>query len=359
MAAQPQRIILVGASAGGLDPLKLVIAGLDATLAAAVMVVLHISPVARSELPAILTRAGRLKAHHAVDGEPIESGAIYVAPPDHHLLVEGRRVHVSKGPRENRFRPSIDAMFRSAAYTVGPHSIGVLLSGALDDGTSGLWSIKHRGGIAIVQNPNEALFDPMPRTAMKHVRVDHAVPAAQIAPLLMRLVAASAPEAPPTSDEEDRRMRVETRIAARGGALESGVLDLGEYTPLTCPECHGSLVMIREPSGDRFRCHTGHAFSASKLLEATTEVTGELIAEVLKGYEEALILIEHMGRDLHKAGQEEGALAYEAKAEELRRRSKEFTEAMMRHEILSDQNIGAERREADVPRQAAKRSASS
>lgn len=141
-------------------------------------------------------------------------------------------------------------------------------------------------------------------------------------------------------------MRVETRIAAKGEALEHGVLDLGDYTPLTCPECHGSLVMIREPSGDRFRCHTGHAFSASTLLQGITESTGEVLGQVLKGYEEALILIEHMGRELRETGQEKIAAEYDAKAEDLRRRSKEFMDAMMRHEILSGENVA---RKSDRP----------
>src|SRR5688572_25460972 len=143
-----QYVVVIGASAGGVESLREVVKGLPADLPAAVFVVLHISPFQPSSLPEILSRSGPLPACHPEDGAKIEAGRIYTAPPDHHLLIERGRVAVAKGPKENRFRPSIDALFRSAAYSYGPKVIGIVLSGALDDGTSGLWSIKRLGGTA-------------------------------------------------------------------------------------------------------------------------------------------------------------------------------------------------------------------
>src|SRR5256885_7605157 len=157
------RIIVLGASAGGVESLKDVLSKLPAKLPAAVCLVLHVPAYQPSSLPEILTKCGKLKAIHPADGAKIKPGFIYVAPPDHHLLIEKDHLAVTKGPKENRFRPSIDALFRSAAYSYGPRAIGIVLSGALDDGTSGLWSVKRLGGIAIIQEPSDARFESMPK----------------------------------------------------------------------------------------------------------------------------------------------------------------------------------------------------
>src|SRR3954447_215104 len=159
------------------------------------------------------------------------------SPPDHHMLVENHRVVVKRGPKENRFRPSIDALFRSAAYNYRADAIGVVLSGALDDGTSGLWTIKRLGGIAIVQQPNDARFESMPLNALEQVNVDYTIPASEIGPLLVRLVAADRSKAP-AERELRRRVGIDLAIAAEGGAFEKGIMDMGELTPFTCPECH-------------------------------------------------------------------------------------------------------------------------
>lgn len=161
---------------------------LPADLLAPVFVVLHIPPFVASSLPAILSKAGPLPAVHPKDGVKIKGGFIYVAPPYHHLLIGNGSMAVKKGPKENRFRPSIDALFRSAAYVYGPRAIVVILSGALDDGTSGLWSIKRLGGIAIVQQPNQARFESMPGSALEYVEVDHNLPSTEIGALLGHLV---------------------------------------------------------------------------------------------------------------------------------------------------------------------------
>ncbi|MDP9364956.1 MAG: chemotaxis protein CheB, partial [Chloroflexota bacterium] len=179
-----RNIVVVGASAGGVEALVNLVRGIPANLPVAVFVVLHVPANATSLLPQILTRAGLLPAAHATDGAPIVHGQIVVAPPDHHLLIERDGIRLSRGPRENRSRPAVDPLFRSAARAFGPRAVGVVLSGSLDDGTSGLAAIKARGGVGIVQDPAEAVFPSMPLSAIEHVAVDHRLPASQIGPLL-------------------------------------------------------------------------------------------------------------------------------------------------------------------------------
>src|SRR5690242_20526198 len=156
-------IIVIGASAGGLEPLKRILGSLPKDIDATVFIVMHINPHFRSHLPSILSAVSSIKVSHPKDGEKIKKAHAYVAPPDHHLLVENDKVHVKKGPRENRFRPSVDTLFRSAAYNYRSRVIGVVLSGLLDDGTSGMWTIKRLGGLCVIQEPSDALYDSMPQ----------------------------------------------------------------------------------------------------------------------------------------------------------------------------------------------------
>ncbi len=181
-------IIVVGASAGGVEALIKLVRGLSKDLQASVFIVLHLPAQGPSVLPNILNHASILNAQHAIDQQKIEMGKIYIAPPDHHLLVEQGLMRVVGGPKENRHRPAIDALFRSAAIAYGAQVVGVVLTGALDDGTAGLLAIKQRNGITIVQDPNDAIYADMPRSALKHVAVDYCVPIVEIGPLLVRLV---------------------------------------------------------------------------------------------------------------------------------------------------------------------------
>src|SRR6266581_9811031 len=180
-------IIVIGASAGGVEALLALTGTLPRDLPAAVFVVLHIPAQSPSALPSILGRAGALKVVHATDGAEIEHGRIYVAPPDHHIFVERGKVRIVRGPKENRHRPAIDPLFRSAAQAYGSRVVGVVLTGALDDGTAGLIALKRRGGIAVVQDPDEALFSGMPLSALANVEVDYRLPLSSIGPLLVRL----------------------------------------------------------------------------------------------------------------------------------------------------------------------------
>ena len=187
-------IIVMGASAGGLPAFNGIIKQLPHDLNAAVFIVWHVSPYSRSMLPEILSRAGKLEVKHPADGESIQPGKIYVARPDRHLLLEAGRVRLTKGPKENRFRPAVDPLFRSAAYAYGARVVGVVLTGALDDGTAGLWAIKDRGGIAVVQDPAEAEQPSMPSSALNNVQVDYCLPLSEIPPLVVTLTQQSVGE---------------------------------------------------------------------------------------------------------------------------------------------------------------------
>jgi two-component system, chemotaxis family, protein-glutamate methylesterase/glutaminase len=211
-------IIVVGASAGGVEALQTLVCGLPFDLPATLFVVVHIPPDSRSALPTILSRAGPLPAVHAVDGEAIRRSCVYIARPDHHLVLDRGYIRVTHGPKENRFRPAIDVLFRSAAYAYGPCVIGVILSGQLDDGTAGLWAVKDRGGLSIVQDPQDTLYSSMSLSAMQHVSADYCLPLAKIAPMLEHLAGQSAAqeEAYPVS----KALEVETGIALEDKALE-------------------------------------------------------------------------------------------------------------------------------------------
>ena len=224
-------IVVIGASAGGVSALKQLVKTLPIDFPASVFIVMHTPPFAPSRLPLILSRAGELEALHPNENEKIEQGKIYVAPPDHHMLLEDDHVIVRKGPKENLFRPSIDALFRSAAYVHGTRVIGVVLTGALDDGTSGLWTIKRMGGIAICQDPEEAAFQEMPRSAMEYVEIDYTAKLADMGAIITRLTAESVKEQIKVPKEELERIALEVKIATSDNAFERGIMDMGEMAP--------------------------------------------------------------------------------------------------------------------------------
>ena len=293
-------IIVVGASGGGLEALQAMVAGLPPDLPAAVFVVWHIGPDSPSLLPAILGRAGPLPAMHPHDQEPITPGRIYVAPPDHHLLVEPGCVRLSRGPKENRFRPAVDPLFRSAAAAYGSRMIGVVLSGALDDGTAGMAAVKQVGGITVVQDPGEALNPGMPQSVLAHVPVDHVAPAAALGPLLS--VIASSPPAEEGVQPVSENINIENQIARQDNPLDSGVMKLGKLSPYTCPECHGTLLQL---SGDgilRFRCHTGHAYTVNSLLAEVNESIEEALWSAVRAIEEQMLLLRDVAQHVRHKG---------------------------------------------------------
>jgi two-component system chemotaxis response regulator CheB len=323
MEPMPQfPVVVIGASAGGVAPLQEVVAALPPGFPGAVFVVLHIPPYSCSHLPQILGQAGPLPAAHPVDGEAIRPGHIYVAPPDHHLLIEGDRVGVKNGPKENRFRPSVDALFRSAAYTCGADVIGVVLSGVLDDGASGLWTVKRRGGVTVVQDPADAEYDSMPRSALEHVDVDHVLPSAGIGALLARLVEERRPAAEVAMNEDEgRQLEVEVKIAAGRHALQLGVTELGQPSPFSCPECQGVLYTLKDGAVTRYRCHTGHAYTAEALLTGLSEDIEAKLYQTLRVMEEGVMLLRRMGARAAQAGDPESSARLLDRMQQVQRQS--------------------------------------
>jgi two-component system chemotaxis response regulator CheB len=335
-----RNIIVIGASAGGFDALKTLISGLPADLDASIFIVWHMSPDLRGILPQVLNRVGGIYAANALDKELIVPNRIYVAPPDHHLLIENGTARVTRGPKENRFRPAVDPLFRSAAYAYGARIIGVVLSGALDDGTSGLWTIKDHGGIAIVQEPRDAAVPSMPENALKEVAVDYKVPVADMAELLTRLSAEPVPTRNMEEQmEKDQRTELEIRIATGDNSLSRNAIQFGEPTPYACPECHGVLSALKEGRRIRFRCHTGHAYSANSLLIELTSSIEDSLWNAIRGIEESIILLNHMGDHFAETNQPKLAAGYFLKAREADQRMNTVRQVVFSHEQLSRDKI--------------------
>ncbi len=309
----------MGASAGGIEALRTLVAGLPEDFPAPICVVVHTSPQAPGVLDGILTRAGVLKATNARSGQRLRPSHIYVAPPDCHLVLEPGVVRVTKGPRENRFRPAIDPLFRSAAQVYGPAAIGVILSGSLDDGTDGLWVIKRLGGTAIVQDPSDAMFPSMPLSAIGNVAVDHVLPAAQIPDVLVRLTATTIEIAVPP--EVPDQTKIEVKIAMEENPIEAGLEQIGRPSSYACPECHGVLLELKEGMRTKFRCHTGHAYSIASLLAAVAEGVEDTLWNAIRALEEAQLLMTRMAEHLNTAHNDEEARQLSARADEARRQS--------------------------------------
>lgn len=320
--------IVVGGSAGGVEALLELVRGLPRDLPAAVLVVVHMGPQSPLVLPDILNRAGHLPASAARDNEEIRPGHIYVAQPDYHLVVSNGNMQLSRGPKENRARPAVDPLFRSAALYYGPRVIGVVLSGSLDDGTAGLRAIKLRGGLAVVQDPEDALFPGMPSSAQENVAIDYSVPAAALAPLLMRLAQE------PAEDENKypipEALRIEARIAQEGESMVEDVQQLGKVTYFTCPDCHGSLWEVRDGALVRFRCQTGHAFSIDTLMDGQDATLEEALWSALRALREKSELARRVAARAREHGNMAVAVKFEAKAEEQDRHASAL------HQLLLD-----------------------
>lgn len=316
--AHSKHIVVVGASAGGIEALRTLVAALPDDYPAPVCVVMHTGPQSPGVLDAILTRAGTLPALHPKNGERMKAGRIYVAPPDCHLVIEPGLVRVTKGPRENRFRPAIDPLFRSAAQVYGPNAIGVILTGSLDDGTAGLWTVKQLGGTAIVQDPAEALFPSMPLSAIEHVNVDYVLPLAEIGPLLVKLTAAPVEAAPADVPEG---LNVEVKIAMEHNPIDAGVEQLGQPSIFACPDCHGVLLELKEGNRSRFRCHTGHAYSVASLLAAVDDAMEDSLWNAIRSFEEAQMLMTRVAEHLQTSHGGSDAQELLDRAAEARRQS--------------------------------------
>ena len=323
-------IIVVGASAGGVEALMAVVRKLPPDLPAAVFVVLHIPADSPSLLPDILSRSGPLVASHPQDNEKIEHGRIYVAPPDHHLLIERGHVRVVRGPKENRHRPAVDPLFRSAARAYGPRVVGVVLTGALDDGTAGLLAVKRRGGLAAVQDPRTALYPSMPRSALEHVEVDYSMPLSDIGDLLKRLAHEQADEEGAYPVSED--MEMETKLAAMDMHALNSDKHAGTPSAFSCPECGGVLWELHDGELLRFRCRVGHAFSIDSILAAQSEQIEEALWAALKTLEESASLSRRLIKKSHQNGQAWLARNLEEKLEESEHHARTIKQLLLKGE---------------------------
>jgi two-component system chemotaxis response regulator CheB len=286
-----RNIVVVGSSAGGVEALQRLCAGLPADFPGSIFVAQHLSPSARSMLPILLDRAGPLPALSPVDGQAIEPGHVYVAAPDYHMLLRPDRILMRRGPYENRTRPAVNALFRSAAIHFGAQVIGVVLTGLLDDGTDGLIAIKAAGGMSIVQDPADAEWPSMPRNALKRDHVDQSLPLADIPQLLVRLVQENSALSIPLPEE----YLVEDRMAAREFAIaEQELVTPGEASHIACPDCGGVLNQIETDEEIRFRCQIGHAFTPPGLVVAQGSELERALAVAVRTHRDRIKLFTQM-----------------------------------------------------------------
>jgi two-component system, chemotaxis family, protein-glutamate methylesterase/glutaminase len=324
-----QRLISIGASSGGLEALQALVRALPTNLTAPIVVVLHSSPESPGIVGEILNRIGTVPAANAEDGERLTPGRIYVAPPDYHVIVEPGVIRLTRGPKENRFRPAIDPLFRSAASVYGPMAVGVILSGDLDDGTAGLLAIKQLGGTTVVQDPQDATFPSMPRSAMNHVQVDYCVSIAELGSLLSRLV--TAPLYKDEVHEVPSEMEIENSIAREKDAIEAGVRTLGEPSSYACPECHGVLLQLSNANPLRFRCHTGHAYTVQSLVAEISEKMEEALWAAVRSFEEAAMLLRHLAANPAESQFPADTDELFRRAQDTKRRSDLIKEALRPH----------------------------
>jgi len=317
-------LITIGASAGGIGTLSRLLAKLPGDLPAAIMIVQHLSPSFDSQLDEILGCQSSLPVRFAADGDPIERGRIYLAPRDNHLLVAKDRVRVVRGPRENLHRPAVDPLFRSAAWAYGPRVIGMVLSGTMDDGASGLWAIRSCGGVAVVQDPKDAQYKEMPTSALMMLNVDHCLSLDAMPALLERLtrepISSPSPHTPLTTPAA-AGIGLEVAVATR--EQHSDVEDLHKIgTPVgfTCPTCHGALWELKEGELVVYRCHVGHAFGPDSLVAAQDEGVEQALESALRALEEQSATARRLGSRLEQAIPDTAA-RYEARADGLEKQA--------------------------------------
>ncbi|WP_116107868.1 chemotaxis protein CheB [Lewinella sp. IMCC34191] len=344
--ANYRNIVVIGASAGGVEAILEVIKNIPEDARVAVFVVQHIPAYSKSNLHKVLANHTSFHTKKAEDQEPIMPGTIYVARADRHLMVEDGMVIVSKGPRENRFRPAVDTLFRSAANAYQERVIGVVLSGALNDGTSGMWSIKRYGGTAIVQDPEEAMFPDMPQGVMRYTDVDYVLSAADIGKKIgevsRRQIVESQRE---IGISEEKLLEIELEIAKGKNGLNMGILEQGKPSALACPECHGALTQFEEGKLLRYRCHTGHAHTAESLLASIKDNVEKSMWEVMRGLEESNLLLNKMAQKMEAHGQSSTAENLKEQAKSLQRKAKEVQRVIELSDLSADEYLGAENKE--------------
>ncbi|HLH60070.1 MAG TPA: chemotaxis protein CheB [Ktedonobacteraceae bacterium] len=332
-------IVVVGASAGGVEALIKLVSGFPADLPASVFIVLHIPAQSPSLLPGILSRSGPLQAAHPSEGEAIQQGRIYIAPPNLHMLLEAGYIHLVRGPKENRHRPAIDPLFRSAAAAYGPQVVGVILTGSLDDGAAGLLAIKRLGGVAIVQDPQEALYPGMPTSALQHVKVDHTLLLSEIGAVLARLARE------PVIGEGNHLIPEDMELEVRMAEMDMDALNNGETvgTPsvFSCPECGGVLWEIKDGELTRYRCRVGHAFSTESIIAAQAERLEDALWAALKTLEESANLCRNLAQQARERDQNWLVQRFEARLREAEHRAELIRSVLFQDKLLPTIDLAA------------------
>jgi two-component system chemotaxis response regulator CheB len=322
---QTHDIIVIGGSMGATAPLKAILGELPADLPAAVFIVLHIPARSMGILTTVASAASHLPVHAAEQGMRIEPGNVYLAIPDHHLILKDGHIMLGRGPRENMARPAIDPLFRSAAIAFGPRVVGVLLSGMLNDGAAGLEAIKQCGGVTIVQDPEDAIADEMPRSAIAALEADFTPAGSRIGDLLADMaqqVAGPGNRVPP-------ELRIEVDIAAGERSNSEVLLSIADPIPLTCPQCGGVMSAVRGSKPLRFRCQVGHALTAEALAKEQENTVDEALRVALRIIEERAELVHRMAEDGRSSGRRAVADMYDERSVEYRRYADIIREAVM------------------------------
>lgn len=287
-------IVVVGGSAGALDPLRTLLGSLPADFDGAVFVVIHRAPDPHSTLSKILDRAGPLRAAPAGDREPIRHGHVYVAPPDRHLTLEKGMVRVQPGPRENRHRPAIDPLFRTAARVYGDRVIAVLVSGFMDDGAAGLLAVRASGGFAIVQDPEEATARQMPDSALKYAGADRVLAAAEIGPEIVTYFSRRA-RGGMTKPKAKKSKRESVFANLHAATPDESV---GKPSTFSCPECGGVLWELKDDKLVRFRCRVGHAYTINNLGEEQDRAVEASLWAAMRALEEKAALEKRLSESM-------------------------------------------------------------
>jgi two-component system, chemotaxis family, protein-glutamate methylesterase/glutaminase len=329
-------IVAIGTSAGGVEALLFLARNLPPLFPAAVVVTIHLPSNYSSALDNLLTIPGHLSAKFAINGDHLTNGQMFIAPPGNHLIIEGETLTLGGGPRENNARPSIDVMLRSAAVCCAERSIGVVLTGTLGDGASGLSALSQCGGKTVVQDPKDASFPQMPLSALQRTHPDHVVPLADMPALLERLVRQPAGSASKVPDG----FRYEVEIAKNGHSNMNDMDRIGRRSVLSCPDCGGVMWEIDENDLVRFRCHVGHAYTAEVMSLAMDEVLRRALAGAHRGYEERVALMEKMKESALANGHNQLADTWRSKADEYRKEVGVIAKAMHRMERLVEQEGG-------------------
>jgi len=312
-----RNIVVIGASAGGIEALGEVAANLPSDFQGSICLVQHLAASTNSQFDRVLKRRMSLPVEIAVDRNRIQPGTFYVAPPDQHLLIDGEQMFLSRGPRENRVRPAVDPLFRSAALARGERAVGVILSGSLDDGTSGLLSIQKAGGVTIVQEPSTALAPDMPQSALDSVDVDHCLPPDEIGSLLGRLTSESVEASSKFKPDEQETawLKQEVGILMKERSDIATASGLGDLVPASCPECGGPLWEVKDDV-KRFRCHTGHAYTARHLAAGLKEAEEQALWVALRVMEERVRMLRRLSSSDIAKGKNRSAGSFTQRAEE-------------------------------------------